>query len=488
MASNKPISVNGIQYASLSEAESMTGINRKTLREQIEIQGNSIEYSNARKRPNYWTFERVRDIARTCGTRSEFWKKHKGAALKAQREGWLDKLYGHMEQIKQDKGYWQTLSNVRSAALECETRSEFQKKYPAAWASAHSNGWLEDIYKHMVVRKSSGEVIVRRFLLSHDIKAIPQKKFPDCKDKRPLPFDEYLPDFGILIEIQGSQHKHGWGQNSESFAYISKHDKIKKEYALKNGYKFLELWDLNERSINAKLRAEIEASIAERQLNFVLKARLLTDDEEFELSTLGQWTLEKVKEAAIKCSTPKEFQSRFPGAYQRANKMGWSEHVSAHMTRTLRPKGYWTKQKIKEVVADLKTRTEFQKKYVGAYNVASENGWLDEVCAHMEVLRTPNWTLESIKDAVKDFKKYTEFKTKLPSAYRVARINGWLDEIRGHMSPGQLPHGYWNDFDRVLEVAKQCKTKTEFQDRFGSARNAAKKHGWMALVCAHMKK
>ena len=487
MATAKPIIVNGVQYISLSEASLATGIERSTLRIQKELQGNVVEYSNDRMKPNFWTLDRVREIAKTCETRSEFWRKHKGAALRAQRQGWLDKIYGHMEQTRQEKGYWQEFENVLKAALECETRSDFQEKHSSAYSSADKNGWLEDVCKHMVVRKSSGEVIVRRFLLSHDIRSEPQKKFPDCKDKRPLPFDEYLPDFGILIEIQGAQHKHGWSQNPVSHLYISKHDKIKKDYALNNGYKFLELWELNEKSIYPFLKSEIEASIKERGLDIKLHSRELTDDENFELSTLGQWTFEKVQEAANKCSNPKEFQDRFPSAYQKAHKMGWSEKICEHMIRILRPKGYWTKDRIQEVASRFSYRSEFQKSYVGAYNVATENGWLEEVCCHMTALRVPTWTIDSIKEAVKDCVKYAEFKSKFPSAYNVARKSGWLEEIRIHMSPGQLPHGYWNDFDRVKEAAKKCSTRTEFQDRFGSARNAAKKHGWMDLVCAHMK-
>jgi len=167
--------------------------------------------------------------------------------------------------------------------------------------------------------------------------------------------------------------------------------------------------------------------------------------------------------------------------------MGWSDELFRHMTRTLRKHGYWTAQKISEAAQTCKTKSEFQKKFVRAYNVAIKEGILESVCTHMTQLRVPTWTLTSIKEAAKSCNTYSEFKLKHHSAYAVARKNKWLDEVRSHMSPGQLHHGYWNDFDRVMEVAQQCKSRTEFQLRYGSARNAAKKHGWMDLVCAHMK-
>ena len=485
--SSKPLIVNGVQYASLNQASISTGFDRKTIRAQIAIQGGSIKISHDRKPPNYWTLERVQEIAKTCATRMEFWEKHKGAALRAQRSGWLDSLYGHMDFVKHDKGFWQTYENVKQVADLCETRAEFQSSYPAAYASATENAWLAKVCKHMVVRKSSGEVLVRKFLLSHDIRSIPQMKFEDCKDKRPLPFDEFLPDFGILIEIQGTQHKVGWGQTSESLTYIAHHDKIKKEYAIKNGYKFIELWDFSEKAIYSTLKTELEASIKELNLDYVLKNRNLTDEEAFDLKTYGQWTFEKVKEAANKCGSPRDFQKRYSVAYSKAHKMGWSDELFGHMTRTLRKHGHWTHEKISEAAQTCKTKSEFQKKFVGAYNVAIKEGILESVCGHMTQLRVPTWTLASIKEAAKSCSTYSEFKLKHHSAYAVARKNKWLDEVRSHMSPGQLPHGYWNDFDRVMEVAQQCKSRTEFQLRYGSARNAAKKYGWMDLVCAHMK-
>ena len=487
MSIAQPITVNGVMYKSLNEASIATGIERKTLKIKRELQGNSIEYVSNRKPPSYRTLEKIQEIAKKCSTRAEFWKTYKGAAIKAQRQGWLDQIYGHMEFVKQEKGYWQSIKNVRDAANQCETRSEFQKKFPAAWYSAKENEWLDEISKQMVVRKSSGEYIVKKFLISHDIKSESQKKFPDCKDKRPLPFDEYLPELKILIEIQGVQHKKGWGQKDASFQYIYMHDQIKKNYAISNGFRFIEIWDTTEKNINNILQTQIHKAAADLNMPLTLKKRALTDEEKFELETMGQWTFEKVKLAALKCSSPKEFQNKYSSAYAKAHKMGWADELFDHMTRALHPKGYWTKERLIEVALKFQVRSDFQKEYVGAYNVARTTGVLDEICSHMTKLRVPSWTKESIKEVITNCSKYSEFKSKYPSAYNVARKQGWLAELRINMSRGQLPHGYWNNLQRVLEVAKQCSSRSEFQEKFGSARNAAKKNGWMNLVCSHMR-
>lgn len=62
-----------------------------------------------------------------------------------------------------------------------------------------------------------------------------QKKFDDCKDIFPLPFDIYLLDFNILIEFDGEQHYYPIPRSSiddgmDEFIKVQKHDNIKTEY------------------------------------------------------------------------------------------------------------------------------------------------------------------------------------------------------------------------------------------------------------------
>ena len=96
---------------------------------------------------------------------------------------------------------------------------------------------------------SKGETIIENYLKNQGLKYVVQKTFQDCKDKRLLPFDFYLPDFNILIEYQGDQHYQPvkiFG-GDEAFIKIKKHDKIKKNYCIDQGIKFIEL---NKNNIN----------------------------------------------------------------------------------------------------------------------------------------------------------------------------------------------------------------------------------------------
>lgn len=57
-----------------------------------------------------------------------------------------------------------------------------------------------------VCNLSHGERQIRRWLCNNNISYILQKTFEDCKNKKQLPFDFYLPEYNICIEYDGEQH------------------------------------------------------------------------------------------------------------------------------------------------------------------------------------------------------------------------------------------------------------------------------------------
>ena len=74
-----------------------------------------------------------------------------------------------------------------------------------------------------------GEYRIIEILHNLSCDYIHQHKFVDCIDKKPLPFDFYLPDYNLCIEFDGEQHyKPKFGM--DSFIQTQKHDKIKNEY------------------------------------------------------------------------------------------------------------------------------------------------------------------------------------------------------------------------------------------------------------------
>ena len=88
--------------------------------------------------------------------------------------------------------------------------------------------------------ESQGERAVRLYLEKNKIRYIQEYTFKDCKYKKELPFDFYLPDYNTVIEYQGEQH-------FREILFFEKledrqlKDKIKREYCIKNGIREIEI-------------------------------------------------------------------------------------------------------------------------------------------------------------------------------------------------------------------------------------------------------
>jgi hypothetical protein len=83
---------------------------------------------------------------------------------------------------------------------------------------------------------SKGENNTEKLLKECGFEYIKQHKFPDCKYKKPLSFDFYLPIENLCIEYDGEQHfkpiKHFGGE--ESFIETQIRDNIKTNYCKEN--------------------------------------------------------------------------------------------------------------------------------------------------------------------------------------------------------------------------------------------------------------
>lgn len=84
--------------------------------------------------------------------------------------------------------------------------------------------------------ESGGEREINKFLTDNNIIFETQKRFKDCKNKRPLPFDFYIPSLNLCIEYDGELHyksvEHFGGD--EGLVKSKKHDNIKNKYCRDN--------------------------------------------------------------------------------------------------------------------------------------------------------------------------------------------------------------------------------------------------------------
>lgn len=93
------------------------------------------------------------------------------------------------------------------------------------------------------LNKSKGEIYIEKLLKENNISFVPQKRFEDCKNKRTLPFDFYLPNNNICIEYDGSQHFYPveyWG-GKKRFDDTKTNDKIKNQYCKDNNINLIRI-------------------------------------------------------------------------------------------------------------------------------------------------------------------------------------------------------------------------------------------------------
>lgn len=97
-----------------------------------------------------------------------------------------------------------------------------------------------------VGRKSNLEYAVEEYLKQNNIEYIYQKRFDGCKNKRLLPFDFYLIDYNVIIEVQGSQHFYENDMFEQTLKERQEIDKIKKDFCITNniGYLAIPFWHI----------------------------------------------------------------------------------------------------------------------------------------------------------------------------------------------------------------------------------------------------
>jgi len=94
-----------------------------------------------------------------------------------------------------------------------------------------------------VCTESSGERFVALALDRMGIRSVRQKRFPTCRDTRPLRFDFFIPKLTLLVEYDGQQHFQTidhWG-GDESFKQAVRRDSIKTKWAKRNGYRLIRI-------------------------------------------------------------------------------------------------------------------------------------------------------------------------------------------------------------------------------------------------------
>ena len=345
------------------------------------------------KKPNgYWTKENCIQESLKYKTRNEFQKGYRGAYNSSRINGWLDEICGHMVEVRKPKCHWNIKENCKKESLKYKTRSEFQKGYNTAYKSSRINGWLDEICNHMDV---VGNLKMRGIYV--------------------FEFEDNYAYVGLTGNFKRRYNEHINNIDGVVYKHIEETNLTPK---------FIQLSDYMDEELASKEETVWENKHISEGWNMLNKKKT---------GGLGgcnvKWGYDSCKKEALKYKTRKEFHKGSSGAYKSSRINGWLDEICSHMIEILKPKNYWTLKNCKKESLKYKTRSEFQKSSSSAYKSSRINGWLDEICGHMEGTYG-HWTIKEncLQESLK-YKTRTEFKKGSNTAYESSRRNGWLDEF-----------------------------------------------------------
>jgi len=397
-----------------------------------------------KKLPNgYWNNQdHCLEEARKYKTKAEWQDKSPLSYRWASKNGWVDECSSHMTLTRKPDGYW-TFERCKQAASKYQTKVEWRAGDRASFSAANRRGWVPECCSHMQTGGLwFGPASIVEALLSHDIAYEMEYRLKGSSAITRRPYDFYLPEYNLLIEFHGEQHKIGWGRRTGDAKSIQERDAFKKDWALSKGYHFLEIGqsDVTSKEEIGKLVLEKLVQISSSDgLILNLKRRPLTSREQELAKSRVKWTLAACKKEASKYSGIKKWQVGSASSYNAAFAKGWLDECTVHMERKLHPKRYWTLERCLEQAKQFESKAKWSAAKRSGYTIASKNGWMDQCTSHMQPdLRTVSkqrlWTLDKCLELAKTCATRAEFKSKSASAYQRARVRGWLDQCCAHMS------------------------------------------------------
>lgn len=140
---------------------------------------------------------------------------------------------------------------------------------------------------------------------------------------------------------------------------------------------------------------------------------------------------EELRAKAEKYDVLSEFREKEESAYVLIHRRGLFKELCGHMKRGKRS---FSNEKLAEIALWYNSRLEFRTYNRPAYFAAIRHGILDDICKHMDQSRMVNgyWTKERCHEEALKFKTRSEFHDS-SYVYQIAAENGWLDDICGHM-------------------------------------------------------
>lgn len=442
-----------------------------------------------------YSFEQVASEAKKYSYRSEFKEKACGYYTRASRQKWLDQVCSHMRARTDGRLHcvYAIVNERENKAYIGITRQNLYKRirdHKSLRSKANSKLiiHLQDTkIQQLTDYIYTGEQVVR----------FAEQKFIDIyrhngweilnsqKAVGSLGYSKTIWTYEKLLEEASKYESRKEFSEGSGGAYVTAlaHERRAEIFAALTPVR--QSWDL-ESVKEAALAYTSRSAFKEAHPTAYLWARRnkrLDDVCGHMESNKTAWNMGLVREAALACTNRTEFQKRFSGAVKWANANGVYDEVTSHMQDL---KHAWTYEELIEVAKNYEYRADFSANEPNAYAAASNRKVLDEICSHMlnGNKKVKKWTGERLEEMASEFNTRSEFKKRYPGAYTQARKTGILDEICGHMEQTLRS---W-DFESCAAEASKYTSRSQFKDACSGGYIRARKEGWLDIICGHMKK
>lgn len=423
--------------------------NKKWLAEMIWLA------PSKRKPSGYWKIkENIITESKKYNSVTEFQRKNSRAFDSARLNGWLDEMDWLSKTTRKPAGYWKNKNNVFEESHKYNYRVEFCEGCYLAYITAKNNGWLGE----MVWLKKS----------RNNKKGYWENKENVFREARKY---KYKSDFHRNSpSAYASARLHHWLEEMEFETKESKGDPRGPIHIVYvyideiNKYAYVGATnDINRRNWEHKSQKNDPVYKHFNGNGLKIPAyKILLD---------GLTIVERRREERVQSLYYRDVLH-----YTLINNINLTGENVGSVGSLIKK---WTKKAVLHEAEKYKTPTEFFTKSAGAYDAALKYKMMNkETFPWFYSNRMPPqwWNLkEHVFEESKKYKTWNEFFLKSSSAHFSARKHKWENEMTWLLRD-QVPQGYWQNEENVLEESKKYSTRTDFFKGCHAAYDYATKH------------
>ncbi len=455
-----------------------------------------------------YTYEDVYEIAQQYTCSSDFQKGNGSAYGKARSSGWIKDYIWF--KIKQHAPY--TYDDCYETAKKYKTRLEFARGNTGAYNAALNHNWINDyvwfesrqkpynFWTKERVKEESKKYKSRGDFHDHCGTAYGKARvngwldeFTWLKDER-IDFSKDKVDCVYAYEFEsfhavyiGRTLKRRVNDRDKEHIYVDK-DAVH-IFAKKNNTQVPDMKILAD-NLTLADGVEKEGYFLERYRKEGWAILNRTKTGGIGLIARNKWSKKACYEEASKYTTRGAFAKHSSRAYEVARQNGWLEQYTWFEEKQ-KAAGYWdVYENCYEAASKCKTKTEFSKKYNRAYVVSTQNDWIKHF-NWFNIKRTAHnkkWDYNTVMAEAKKYRTKKEFGTNARGAYKVALANGWIrlydwfDDT--HHTLSQSLRESWNNrkkwtYDACKQAANKSKGRADFMRKSSGAYNASLKNNWL---------